>query len=301
MEGNQATESKKRNTAAIVLGVLLAISLAGNIYLLNRSSSAETQVVEEQAKVDSLNAFKRALENDFQAMTYELDQFKGKNIQLDSLLEKANGDILKQKMQIERLISENKDIDLLKRQLAEMKVIRDGYREQIEALIKENKELRFANINLSQEVDELSRTTQDLNEKVQIASELRAENLLVQPMREKGRGKLEPTEKAKRVSKINTTFVIAENKVAGKGNRDVVLRIIKPDGYVLTDPNNGSGTFTREGRTSDYTMMKTVDYQNTRTEVVFEWDQLEELKTGLYIAEVYMNGTLMGTNKFNLK
>jgi predicted nuclease with TOPRIM domain len=234
-------------------------------------------------------------------MTYELDQFKGKNIQLDSLLEKANTDILRQKQQIERLIRENKDIDLLKRQLAEMKVIRDGYREQIETLIKENKELRFANINLTQEVDQLSRTTQDLSQKVQLASELRAENLVVQPMREKGRGKLELTEKAKRVSKINTTFVIAENKVAGKGNREVVLRIVKPDGYVLTDANNGSGTFTREGRTSDYTMMKTVDYQNTRTEVVFEWDQLEELKTGLYVAEVYMNGTLMGTNKFNLK
>jgi hypothetical protein len=301
MEGNQNTEAKKNNRLAIVLGVFLALSLIGNVYLLNRSSTAETQVTEEQAKVDSLNSFKRALENDFQAMTYELDQFKGKNIQLDSLLEKANTDILRQKQQIERLIRENKDIDLLKRQLAEMKVIRDGYREQIETLIKENKELRFANINLTQEVDQLSRTTQDLSQKVQLASELRAENLVVQPMREKGRGKLELTEKAKRVSKINTTFVIAENKVAGKGNREVVLRIVKPDGYVLTDANNGSGTFTREGRTSDYTMMKTVDYQNTRTEVVFEWDQLEELKTGLYVAEVYMNGTLMGTNKFNLK
>lgn len=301
MEGNQNTEAKRNNRLAIILGVFLVLSLIGNVYLLNRSSTAETQVTEEQAKVDSLNSFKRALENDFQAMTYELDQFKGKNIQLDSLLEKANTDILRQKQQIERLIRENKDIDLLKRQLAEMKVIRDGYREQIETLIKENKELRFANINLTQEVDQLSRTTQDLSQKVQLASELRAENLLVQPMREKGRGKLELTEKAKRVSKINTTFVIAENKVAGKGNREVVLRIIKPDGYVLTDANNGSGTFTREGRTSDYTMMKTVDYQNTRTEVVFEWDQLEELKTGLYVAEVYMNGTLMGTNKFNLK
>jgi hypothetical protein len=301
MEGNQTTETKKNNRLAIVLGVFLVFSVIGNIYLLNRSNTAETQVTEEQAKVDSLNSFKRALENDFQAMTYELDQFKGKNIQLDSLLEKANTDILRQKQQIERLIRENKDIDLLKRQLAEMKVIRDGYREQIETLIKENKELRFANINLTQEVDQLSRTTQDLSQKVQLASELRAENLIVQPMREKGRGKLELTEKAKRVSKINTTFVIAENKVAGKGPREVVLRIVKPDGYVLTDANNGSGTFTREGRTSDYTLMKTVDYQNSRTEVVFEWDQLEELKTGLYIAEVYMNGALMGTNKFNLK
>lgn len=301
MAETKQTEAKN-NRIVLILGVLLGISVIGNIYLFNKSGSAETQVVEEQAKVDSLNAFKTALENDFEAMTYELDQFKGKNIQLDSLLERASTDITKQKRQIEKLINENKDIDLLKRQLAEMKAIRDGYRDQIETLIKENKELRFANINLTQEVDNLSKTTQDLNQKVQLASELRAENILVEPMREKGRGKLELTEKAKRVSKINTTFIIGENKVAPKGKREVVLRIIKPDGYVLTDANNGSGTFTKEGgRTTDFTLLKKVDYNNARTEVLFEWDQLEELKTGLYIAEVYVDGKLMGNNKFDLK
>lgn len=301
MAENQKSEDKNRKLI-ILLAVLLGVSVIGNIYLVSRTSEVETQVDVEKAKVDSLNSFKRALENDFQAMTYELDQFKGKNIQLDSLLEKANGDITKQKMQIERLINENKDIGLLKRQLAEMKAIRDGYREQIETLIKENKELRFANINLSQEVDNLSRTNEDMSQKVQLASELRTENILVEPLREKGRGKIEVTEKAKRVSKINTTFVIAENKVAPKGKREVVLRIIKPDGYVLTDPNNGSGTFTKEGgRSTDYTLLKNVDYNNQRTEVLFEWDQLVELASGLYIAEIYVDGKLMGTNKFDLR
>jgi predicted nuclease with TOPRIM domain len=301
MQDKNQTESKG-NRLVILLGVLLGISVILNIYLLNRTTGAETQVTEEKAKVDSLNSFKRALENDFQAMTYELDQFKGKNIQLDSLLEKANTDIARQKSQIERLIKENKDIDLLKRQLAEMKAIRDGYREQIDQLIKENKELRFANINLSNEVDNLNKTTKDLSQKVELASALRAEALEVMPMREKGRGKLEVTEKAKRVSKINTKFVIAENKVAAKGQRDVILRILKPDGYVLTDPNNGSGSFTKEdGRSSDFTLKNRVDYSNDRTEVMFEWDQLEELKAGLYIAEVYVDGKLMANYKFDLK
>lgn len=301
MQDKNQTESKG-NRLVILLGVLLGISVILNIYLLNRTTGAETQVTEEKARVDSLNSFKRALENDFQAMTYELDQFKGKNIQLDSLLEKANTDIARQKSQIERLIKENKDIDLLKRQLAEMKAIRDGYREQIDQLIKENKELRFANINLSNEVDNLNKTTKDLSQKVELASALRAEALEVMPMREKGRGKLEVTEKAKRVSKINTKFVIAENKVAAKGQRDVILRILKPDGYVLTDPNNGSGSFTKEdGRSSDFTLKNRVDYSNDRTEVMFEWDQLEELKAGLYIAEVYVDGKLMANYKFDLK
>ena len=300
----ESTTSKKEkdNRLVIILGILLGISIVGNIYLLNRSKTAEGKVIEEHAQVDSLNSFKLALENDFEAMTFELDQFKGKNIQLDSLLEKANNDIAKQKQKIDKLVKENKDIDLLKRQFAEMKAIRDGYRQQIDQLIKENKELRFANINLSQEVDDLNKTKKDLSQKVELASVLKAESIDVKALREKGKGKLEVTEKAKRVSRISTTFVVAENKVASKGEREVVLRILKPDGYVLTDPNNASGNFTKEdGRSSEFTLRKKIQYNNNREEVVFDWDQLEELKAGLYISEIYLDGKLMGNYKFNLK
>ena len=300
----ESTTNKKEkdNRLVIILGVLLGISIVGNIYLLNRSKTAEGQVIEEHAQVDSLNSFKLALENDFEAMTFELDQFKGKNIQLDSLLEKANNDIAKQKQKIDKLVKENKDIDLLKRQFAEMKAIRDGYRQQIDQLIKENKELRFANINLSQEVDDLNKSKKDLSQKVELASVLKAESIDVKALREKGKGKLEVTEKAKRVSRISTTFVVAENKVAPKGEREVVLRILKPDGYVLTDPNNASGNFTKEdGRSSEFTLRKKIQYNNNREEVVFDWDQLEELKSGLYISEIYLDGKLMGNYKFNLK
>ena len=300
----ESTTNKKEkdNRLVIILGILLGISIVGNIYLLNRSKSAEGKVIEEHAQVDSLNSFKLALENDFEAMTFELDQFKGKNIQLDSLLEKANNDIAKQKQKIDKLVKENKDIDLLKRQFAEMKAIRDGYRQQIDQLIKENKELRFANINLSQEVDDLNKTKKDLSQKVELASVLKAESIDVKALREKGKGKLEVTEKAKRVSRISTTFVVAENKVAPKGERDVVLRILKPDGYVLTDPNNASGNFTKEdGRSSEFTLRKKIQYTNNREEVVFDWDQLEELKAGLYISEIYLDGKFMGNYKFNLK
>ena len=298
----EAKTEKKDNRLVWILAILLLISVVGNLYLLNRSTTAEKQVVEERAQVDSLNSFKVALENDFQAMTFELDQFKGKNIQLDSLLEKANGDIAKQKQKIDFLIKENKDIDLLKRQLAEMKAIRDGYRQQIDQLIKENKELRFANINLTQEVDNLNKTTQDLSQKVELASVLKAESISVKTLREKSKGRMEETEKAKRVSRITTTFVVAENKVAPKGDREIVLRIIKPDGYALTDPNNASGTFVKEdGRSSEFTLRKSIQYNNNREEVIFDWDQLEELKSGLYVSEIYLDGKLMGNYKFNLK
>lgn len=297
--GNENRNNKK---TIYLLVALLFISIGFNIYLLNRTSRVSDELVTEKENVENLTAFKENLENQFQAMTFELDQFKGKNIELDSLLQTANADLLKQKNKIERLIRENKDIPLLQRQLEEMKAIRDQYRIQIEQLIKENKELKFANVNLTQEVDQLSRTTKELSEKVDLASVLKAENIAVQTFREKGKGKLEETDRAKRVSRISTTVAIAENRVAKAGARDLVLRIIKPDGYVLTDPNSGSGSFTNaEGRTSDYTLRRTLEYNNDRKEVIFDWDQIDELKSGLYITEVYLDGRLIGNYKFNLK
>jgi predicted nucleic acid-binding Zn-ribbon protein len=302
MDTSENNNGKNKKILPILL-ILLIVSAGLNVYFLLTTSNQKQVITETKAEVEVLNNFKRTLENDFQAMTFELDQFKGKNIELDSLLQRANTDLEKQKMRIESLIKDNKDIDLLKRQLGEMRAIRDQYRVEIDKLIKENKELRFANINLTQEVESLNQTTKDLNEKVETASVLRVEGLSIKTFREKGKGKLEETDKAKRITKINTLFVLADNKVAKKGNRDIVLRIIKPDGYVLSDANNGSGTFKRsdDGRNVDYTSRKQFYYDNERSEISFEWDQLEELRSGLYIAEMYVDGRLSGTNKFNLK
>jgi len=301
MAENQENNGNNR-IIVYVLGFLLLLSVIGNIYFYTRTTSAENVIVTREAQVDSLNDVKKTLEDDFNAMTFELDQFKGKNIQLDSLLERANGDIEKQKAKIERLIKENKDIPLIRRQMEELKMIRDQYRTQIDQLIKENKELKFENVNLTQEVDNLNKTTKDLSAKVEIASELRTEAITVKTLRDKGKGKFEETEKAKRVGRISTTFTISENKVAKPGQREAVLRILKPDGYVLTDPNNGSGNFSKDdGRSAEFTIRKTLEYDNTRSEVVFDWNQAEELKAGLYISEVYLDGKLMGNYKFTLK
>ncbi len=299
----EKSEQKRGNKQIVyLLGGLLLLSVIGNVYLLNRSTTAEKEVVVKTEQVDSLNQLKKTLDGNFQAMTFELDQFRGKNIQLDSLLAKADGDIEKQRNKIARLIKENKDIPLIRRQLEEMKAIRDQYRIQIEQLIKENKELKFANVNLTQEVDNLNKTTKDLSQKVELASVLKAENIVVKAQRSKGKGKLEETDKAKRVSKIAITLVVAENKVAKAGPREVVMRLIKPDGYPITDPNSGSGTFTKEdGRSTEYTSKKNIDFSNERLEVNLDWDIIEELKAGIYIAEVYLDGRLIGNNKFNLK
>ncbi|MFN4123454.1 MAG: hypothetical protein ACK4GL_09155 [Flavobacteriales bacterium] len=302
MSENSGNNEQKRKIT-LILGALLFISVALNIYFLTRVNKVTAEKNEQLARVDELANFKKMLEDDIQAISYELDQFKGKNNELDSLLAKANDDIEQQKLRIEKLMRENGNIESLQRQLVELRAIRDQYRIQIDQLIKENKELKFENINLSQEVQSLARDKDNLSQKVEIASALKAQNIAIQTFREKGKGALVESDRAKRVTRISSTLSLAENKVAPAGNREVILRIIKPDGYILTDPNMGSGTFTSKetGRNTEYTMKKTVSYSNVATDVTFDYDQVEEFKAGLYIAEMYVDGRLVGSNKFNLK
>jgi len=301
---SESNNSKpKKDKIVILLSILLVVSIGANIYFLTRVSKVVEERDQQIAKVDDLANFKKLLEDELETTNYELNQFKGKNNELDSLLAKANEDINQQKNRIEKLMRENTSIESLQRQLAELRAIRDQYRIQIDELIKENKELKFENINLSQEVQSLAKDKDNLSQKVEIASALKAEALTIKTFREKGKGALVESDRAKRVSRISSILTIGENKVAPAGNREVVLRIIKPDGYVLTDANMGSGTFTSKetGRNTEYTMKKTVNYSNSSTDVSFDYDQVEEFKAGLYITELYVDGRLVANNKFNLK
>jgi hypothetical protein len=243
------------------------------------------------------------LDDDIQNINFELDQFKGKNIQLDSLLVKANKEISAKQAKIQKLMRENGDIKLLQRQLEELRMIRDQYRVQIDQLIAENKELKNLNLDLSQRVDNLAKEKTNLAEKVETASVLKAEAFNIKTFREKSKGSISETDRAKKVTRVTASLTLGENKVAPKGERNLVFRLIGPNGMVMADPAGGSGSFTSKetGRNQEYTLKKVIDYNNDREEVSFEYNQLDDFKAGLYIAEIYLDGKMMASNKFTLK
>lgn len=296
------TQSKQNNTNRILL-VLLVISIAANIFLLFRMSTQSAEKERMLVQVDSLAGIKKMLDDDIQNITFELDQFKGKNIQLDSLLAQANKDIAEKQAKIQKLMRENGDIKLLKRQIEELRMIRDQYRVQIDQLIAENKELKNLNLDLSQKVDNLAKEKNNLAEKVETASVLKAESFNIKTFREKGKGSLTETDRAKKVTRVTATLTIGENKVAPKGERDVIFRLIGPNGMVMSDPQGGSGSFTSKenGRNQEYTLRKKVSYNSEKEDVSFEFNQLDDFKSGLYIAEIYLDGRMMASNKFTLK
>lgn len=294
--------TKQDNTKRLIL-ILLILSLGANVYFLFRTSKQISDKERILVQVDSLAGIKKMLDDDIQNINFELDQFKGKNIQLDSLLVKANKDISAKQVKIQKLMRENGDIKLLQRQLEELRLIRDQYRVQIDQLIAENKELKNLNLDLSQRVDNLAKEKTNLAEKVETASVLKAEAFNIKTYREKSKGSLSETDRAKKVTRITANLTLGENKVAPKGDRSVVFRLIAPSGMVMADPAGGSGSFASKetGRNQEYTLRKMVNYNNIREELSFEYNQLDDFKAGLYIAEIYLDGKMVASNKFTLK
>jgi len=294
--------TKQDNTKRLIL-ILLILSLGANVYFLFRTSKQSSDKERILVQVDSLAGIKKMLDDDIQNINFELDQFKGKNIQLDSLLVKANKDISAKQVKIQKLMRENGDIKLLQRQLEELRLIRDQYRVQIDQLIAENKELKNLNLDLSQRVDNLAKEKTNLAEKVETASVLKAEAFNIKTYREKSKGSLSETDRAKKVTRITANLTLGENKVAPKGDRSVVFRLIAPSGVVMADPAGGSGSFASKetGRNQEYTLRKMVNYNNIREELSFEYNQLDDFKAGLYIAEIYLDGKMVASNKFTLK
>jgi hypothetical protein len=296
------TPTKQDNIKKILLALLL-ISFSANIYFLFRTNTQSAEKERILVQVDSLAGIKKMLDDDIQNINFELDQFKGKNIQLDSLLVKANKEISAKQAKIQKLMRENGDIKLLQRQLEELRMIRDQYRVQIDQLIAENKELKNLNLDLSQRVDNLAKEKTNLAEKVETASVLKAEAFNIKTFREKSKGSISETDRAKKVTRVTASLTLGENKVAPKGERNLVFRLIGPNGMVMADPAGGSGSFTSKetGRNQEYTLKKVIDYNNDREEVSFEYNQLDDFKAGLYIAEIYLDGKMMASNKFTLK
>jgi len=294
--------TKQDNTKRLIL-ILLILSLGANVYFLFRTSKQSSDKERILVQVDSLAGIKKMLDDDIQNINFELDQFKGKNIQLDSLLVKANKDISAKQVKIQKLMRENGDIKLLQRQLEELRLIRDQYRVQIDQLIAENKELKNLNLDLSQRVDNLAKEKTNLAEKVETASVLKAEAFNIKTYREKSKGSLSETDRAKKVTRITANLTLSENKVAPKGDRSVVFRLIAPSGVVMADPAGGSGSFASKetGRNQEYTLRKMVNYNNIREDLSFEYNQLDDFKAGLYIAEIYLDGKMLASNKFTLK
>ena len=294
-------EPKKTNRVLIyivaALAVLLVAALVVNFIRENnlRERNAELMVV--YSRLDSIG-------NEMQLKIVEIEQLGG-NIDTLTMI-KDSLEIEKESLLDARTRS-NKQIQTLKARV-------EGYREllvmkdvEISELKKVNTELVVENIELkterkvlNQNLRQAKKTEEKLTEKVQIASRLEAENIVVAALSQKGKAK-ENEFRARQIDKLKVEFNIAKNDVAPISGKEILIRIIDDNENVLFDVARGSGTFTLDGKETFYTAKQEILFDNSQQIVSFLYYKGSEYLPGRYVMEVYTDGYMMGRKSFRVK
>ncbi|CAN5377239.1 hypothetical protein BH11BAC2_BH11BAC2_08160 [soil metagenome] len=300
MENKQ--ENTKSNGTNKLLLILLIASLGLNAYLFTSKSSMQDSYKIEK---DSLITARVDVEKELTDTYTELNQYKGINANLDSLLSEANGKVDEQKARIEKLIRKEGNSSTLnkklKAELEELKKLRDQYLERIDALLVENDRLKKEKDELSGTVDNL---TKNLENTVTTASVLRSEYMKVNAYKKRSNDKYSTTAMAKRTNKIETCFTVLENKIAKSGSKMMYLRIIEPGGKVLGNRSEGSSTFRKAGSSEElqFTTSKEIDYKNDKQDECITWEEQDRVFTsGTYLIEVYIDGNLSSMSSYTLR
>lgn len=291
---------KNQSPKMLVLGVLLLCSVALNAFLLFRSSSQSMQIIRIQQQVDTLAERKIDLEKEVNLALADLDQYKGRSESLDSLLAEATLKIEEQKKQIAGLIASNQDYQVLRLRYAELQKIKDEYLVRLATLEEENKKLRYENTELTVALDQTRESNQNLRSKVELAAQLRIQEIQCIAVELRGKGKEKPTDKAKKTDRLSIRFVIAENSVASKGPHLAHLRLINPEGFVLADAAQGVEKFkTLQGQDLPYSKKVEFNFDGSALPREMVWQQ-DVFPAGTYTVEIYIDGVLAGTKTIQL-
>ncbi|MFT4031010.1 MAG: hypothetical protein QM669_01190 [Siphonobacter sp.] len=312
------TSNQSKSSSGIwgaAFAVMLAISGVLGFLLFQEKQETDKQSTEISVKARDLVLTHTKLDSISRELDAKIAQVQqlGGNIeelqQLKKQLESDKANLLKTK---------NVSIAKYERKIKEYEAILTQKDEEIAHLQEENGQLTNQNQQLTQEnttiktdldntrrsysdtVSNLKTVNQDLNNKVTIGAALRAENVKVLAVNKRGkeRSNDENEYRGKRVDKIKVAFTLAPNPLTKEEQKDIVLRVVDPEGAVLSDTQTGSGIFNYQGKEMQYTYKQPVKYSNNRPVVEMLYTRGQSYKKGKYNVELYAEGFKIGQGEF---
>ncbi|QRX63110.1 hypothetical protein JS578_09500 [Dysgonomonadaceae bacterium zrk40] len=278
-----------------VLAIVLAIAIG---FLVNKN--AEIEDMQQQFTLD-----KQELEDEYEAISLQYEGFKF-SVQNDSLLYKLENERTKVMRLQEELrmtkATDQAEIRRLKDELSTLRKVLRSYIHQIDSLNRLNEELRAENRQITRQFNETNRTLtqvsqekEELTEKVSLAAQLVATNIAVKAVNNRGREQ----SRLSRSSQFVVSFTIARNITTEPGERSIYVRLMTPDGTVLS--KSPTHTFPYENRDILYSMHRIVEYGGEEIPVTLYWDIEEFLMPGTFKADIFADGHHIGTSSFNME
>lgn len=306
METNRTETRTRVYVSAIV--ALLILNIA-TLYLVFQQKG-QTQTVTEQKT--ALQEDFRMLNDSLNVRNTEVEQFAGRNAELDKNLAARQQELEEQKAKIQTMMKKD---NLTQGELRKLKKLVDEYKasiaemgDKIATLTKQNEELTATNTKLNtdltserENVSKLSTTNQALGKKVELGSLLPVANIDVAAIKTRGNGKEVEVSRAKAASNLKISFETGQNRVIEPGAVDVYVRIINPKGETIAVEDQGSGTITAANTNEPilYTKKANFEYDQQNKKVVVYWGKHIQ-EPGTYKVELYQGGYVIGQGQVKL-
>jgi Tfp pilus assembly protein PilO len=300
-------ERKEQDSKRVIVIVVISILLGVNGLLLWQFFDKKTHLEEVSMTLESTLSEKESLSAELQRVKVEYEKVNQENATLQTQLTAKDEEIKSKIAEIQRLINSGDAAQLQKAraELTHLKEMNQNYMAQLDSLKIVNDQLNEQNTalnsNLLSERGRIQSLTQEnsmLANKVAIGAILKTINVKSTGVKYKTSGKEIETTKASSVDKIRTCFTILENLVTDRGNKDAYLRVLSPDGAVMS---TSSETFVYNNQATLYTTKESFDYNNKQTDLCLYWTKGSLYAKGKYLIEIYVDGSLIGSTSLTLK
>lgn len=286
--------NKKATILISILSILLVI--LGVVFYKQNTTLKE---VNQQFEIE-----KSALEDEYSELSIQYEGY-GLRINNDSLANLLSSERSKVVNLLEELkmtkASNAKKVTALRKELSVLRKVMAHYVAQIDSLNlantelkKENREVTKKMVTFKKKKESLEKEKEILTKKVNLASILETTNIHITPLSKRNK----KTSKIKKMVKIKMDFNINENISASVGNKDIYIRITKPDETILTKSDNNLFTF--ENSQINYSIKKPIVYSGEQMQVTVYWKVEEFLYPGNYIFDIFADGYIIGSSTLEL-
>lgn len=315
----QNEEQKKQSTAwAVVVILAIATAMLGFLYIQQRAELTNQEVIvmekanelsSARVKLDSLSTALtlkieevERLGGDVAELTKVKAQLEADKVALGRSKKADTGKYLAKIKQYETYLAE-KDVEIaqLREENQLLAANNDSLNVQVGSLRNERQMLVQRQTELSDSVVTFTAQNKDLSEKVNRAAALKAQNLKVLAVTSRGKTKDDDAYKAKRVDKIKLVFDLPENPLTRQETKDIYVRVLDPEGAVLSDDATGSGQFMVNGQDTKFTARESVAYMNSNQKVEMLYDHSNQFRPGKYSVELYAEGYRIGGGDFVIR
>lgn len=291
----------KKTTLFILIALLVAL-LAAAVYLFwdNRQTKNEMQEMVEQMTFE-----KEQLQDEYEELALQFDGY-GNNIHNDSLAEK----LAVEQQRVQDLLEElritkatnARRIAELKKELATVRAVMVEYVHQIDSLDRTNKRLTAENREVRQQYEQVSQKATQLEEEKTRLTEVVTRASMMEVSRFQMTqldGRDRATKRYSKIQKLRFDFSVMKNITTEVGQKTVYLRIVRPDGEILT--KDASHLFRYENRQIEYSLKKDFEYAGEELSLTLYWIVEEILQIGTYNADFFIDHNLVGSFPFRIE